>query len=69
MTLLSQYRAEQRTLKTANTTPDLKKRRMTVTLPSERDGQLEQIAQARGIEVSALMSEVIEQWLINQTNT
>lgn len=69
MTLLSQYRAEQRTLKTANTTPDLKKRRMTVTLPSEPDGQLEQIAQARGIEVSVLMSEVIEQWLINQTNT
>lgn len=66
MALLSQYRSEQRALRAVNPVPVLKKRRMTVTLTVERDHQLESIAQARGVEVSGLMSEIIEQWLVSQ---
>ncbi|MEB3309528.1 MAG: hypothetical protein VKJ02_04795 [Snowella sp.] len=65
--LLSQYRAEQRALNPSESSLNLKKRRMTVTLSIERDKQLEQIAKAKGIEISTLINEVIDQWLAATT--
>lgn len=64
--LLSQYKAEKRALKSAESSNELRKRRATLTLKKERDEKLEAIAASRGIEVSSLIVDVLDKWLARQ---
>ena len=66
MDLLAQHRAEQRVLEQAAQEVVIKKRRVTLKLTDDRDQKLERIAEKRGVEISALMNEILEQWLVNQ---
>lgn len=66
MELVSQYKAEQRAAQEIDVVPVFKKRRTTLTLDSDKDTKLEQLAAAKGIEVSLLITEVIERWLSRQ---
>lgn len=68
LALLAEHKAKQRALLDASNTPELKKRRTTLTLSSERDDKLKMIAEARGVEVSSLISEVLDRWLSRQKN-
>lgn len=66
MELVSQYKAEQRAAQEIDVVPVFKKRRTTLTLDSDKDTKLEQLAAAKGVEVSLLITEVIERWLSRQ---
>lgn len=64
--LLSQYKAEQRALRASKVTTNFIKRRTTLTLSKERDAKLESLAEAKGVEVSSLITEVLDRWLARQ---
>lgn len=66
MDLLAQHRANQRALEQAGQEVFIKNRRVMVKVTSEGDQKLERIAKKRGVEISVLMSEILEQWLANQ---
>jgi len=66
MDLLAQQRAEQRALKQAAQEVVIKTRRVTLQLTDDRDQKLERIAEKRGVEISVLMNEILEQWLASQ---
>ena len=66
MDLLAQHRAKQRALEQAEQDVVIKNRRVMVKLTREGDQKLERIAEKRGVDISALMSEILEQWLANQ---
>lgn len=66
--LLARHKAELRTLQASEDKPSVKKRRATLTLSSERDQKLEMIAESKGVEVSLLISEVLDRWLSRQKN-
>lgn len=66
MELVSQYKAEQRAAQEIDVVSVFKKRRTTLTLDSDKDAKLEQLAAAKGVEVSLLITEVIERWLSRQ---
>lgn len=66
MERLAQHRAEQRALKAGEEQVEVKKRRVTLKLSNERDQKLESIAQSRGVDLSALIKEIVEQWLTNE---
>lgn len=66
--LLARHKAEQRALQATEESPSMKKRRATLTLSSERDQKLEMIAESKGVEVSLLISEVLDRWLSRQKN-
>lgn len=69
MDLLAQQRAEQRALKQAAQEVVIKTRRVTLQLTDDRDQKLERIAEKRGVEISALMNEILEQWLSSQDSS
>jgi hypothetical protein len=64
--LVAQYKAEQRAIQQIDVVPQYVKRRTTLTLNSEKDAKLEQIAADRGIEISSLVAEIIDRWLSRQ---
>lgn len=64
--LLSQFKAEQKSSLTENELPRFKKRRTTLTLSQDRDEKLAMIAEAKGVEVNLLISEVLDRWLARQ---
>jgi Ribbon-helix-helix protein, copG family len=68
MELVSQYKAEQRAAAAHQNleAPRFMKRRTTLTLESENDAKLEQLAGVRGIEVAELIEEVLKRWLSRQ---
>jgi hypothetical protein len=66
MSLVAQYKAEQRASQQIEVVPQFVKRRTTLTLDSAKDAKLEQLATDRGVEVSALVVEVIDRWLSRQ---
>jgi hypothetical protein len=66
MELVSQFKAEQRALNDSFSTSTITKRRTTLSLELEKDLKLERLAAERGIEVSSLISEIIERWLSRQ---
>jgi predicted DNA-binding protein len=66
MERLAQHRAEQRALKAGEEQVEVKKRRVTLKLSNERDKKLESIAQSRGVDLSALIKEIVEQWLTDE---
>jgi hypothetical protein len=66
MALVSQYKAEQRAAHQIVKAPKFMKRRTTLTLKSAHDAKLEQLAGVRGIEVTALLEEVLQRWLSRQ---
>jgi hypothetical protein len=66
MELVSQYKAEQRAVHEVVQAPKFMKRRATLTLELAHDEKLEQLAEARGIEATALIEEVLKKWLSRQ---
>jgi hypothetical protein len=66
MELVSQFKAEQRALNDSLSISTITKRRTTLSLDLEKDLKLERLAAERGIEVSSLISEIIERWLSRQ---
>jgi hypothetical protein len=66
MELVSQYKAEQRATQNDEVITKYKKRRATLTLGSDNDTKLEKLAAAKGVEVSVLITDVIERWLSRQ---
>jgi predicted DNA binding CopG/RHH family protein len=66
MERLAQHRAEQRALQAKEEKVEVKKRRVTLKLSDERDQKLEKIAQNRGMDISTLIKEIVEQWLASQ---
>ena len=66
MNLVTQYKAERRATLERVARPSFKKRRATLTLEADKDAKLEQLAAAKGIEISLLITEILERWLSRQ---
>lgn len=66
ITLVSQHKAEQRASKSLIPTPKVLKRRTTLSLESDKNLKLEKLAEVKGMDVSALISEVLDRWIARQ---